>query len=202
MTTTSGSERKARANRANAQASTGPRTAAGKARSRHNARKHGLTTPPDAVQVARMARLLTADCPPGLAPSERAARDQAAWALAQAEVQVARVGHHIALVIDRLFERACRPPRPERAFQNLQRQVQFMPLAFDAMAVGFIRKFMADFAREYRDLADQLRRLDRYLREAEARRRKALHRWIAVWQGPDSRNEARYNLDASLPKGR
>ena len=183
MTSTTASERKARANRANAQTSTGPRTAAGKARSRHNARKHGLTTPPDAVQVARMARLLTADCPPGLAPSERAARDQAAWALAQAEVQVARVGHHIALVLDRLYKRARRPPRSEQKFQKLQRQVQIAPFYFGPMLVRWIRKYMADFAREYRDLADELRRLDRYLREAEARRRKALQRWIAVSQG-------------------
>jgi hypothetical protein len=37
------SERATRANRRNAQASTGPRTAAGKARSGQNARKHGLS---------------------------------------------------------------------------------------------------------------------------------------------------------------
>ncbi|WP_229738126.1 hypothetical protein [Sinisalibacter lacisalsi] len=56
--------------------------------------------------------------------------------------------------------------------------MQIMPLAFDFVQSRFIRKFMADFAREYRDLADQLRWLDRYQREAEARRR-----WIAVSQG-------------------
>jgi len=37
------SELKIEANRANAQASTGPRTEEGKARSSQNARKHGLT---------------------------------------------------------------------------------------------------------------------------------------------------------------
>lgn len=37
------SERKAHANRANARASTGPRTAAGKVRSARNAQRHGLT---------------------------------------------------------------------------------------------------------------------------------------------------------------
>jgi hypothetical protein len=39
------SPRKRRANRRNARASTGPRTAAGKARAAQNARKHGLRVP-------------------------------------------------------------------------------------------------------------------------------------------------------------
>ena len=39
------SERKIKANRANAMASTGPRTRVGKARSSRNARSHGLTLP-------------------------------------------------------------------------------------------------------------------------------------------------------------
>jgi hypothetical protein len=38
------SKRKIAANRKNAQASTGPRTEAGRAASRHNARRHGLAT--------------------------------------------------------------------------------------------------------------------------------------------------------------
>ncbi|MGW8788689.1 hypothetical protein, partial [Heyndrickxia sporothermodurans] len=38
------SERTTQANRRNAQASTGPRSAVGKARSGQNARKHGLST--------------------------------------------------------------------------------------------------------------------------------------------------------------
>jgi hypothetical protein len=37
------SARKVKANRANAQASTGPKTAQGKARTAHNARRHGLS---------------------------------------------------------------------------------------------------------------------------------------------------------------
>jgi len=39
------SVRKIKANRANAQASTGPRTAKGKARAAQNARRHGLNLP-------------------------------------------------------------------------------------------------------------------------------------------------------------
>jgi hypothetical protein len=48
------------ANRANARKSTGPRTRAGKLRSSQNARRHGLTTPPDAAAEARIADLARA----------------------------------------------------------------------------------------------------------------------------------------------
>lgn len=54
-------ERRAEANRKNARASTGPRTAAGKARSAHNAQRHGLSLPaladpawsPEIMTIAR-----------------------------------------------------------------------------------------------------------------------------------------------------
>jgi hypothetical protein len=45
------------ANRANAKKSTGPRSAAGKRRSSQNARRHGLSTPPDAVGIRDIAAL-------------------------------------------------------------------------------------------------------------------------------------------------
>src|SRR2546421_474456 len=59
------SERQIAANRRNAQNSTGPRTAAGKARAADNARRHGLRTPiaTDQVlapQVEPLARAITA----------------------------------------------------------------------------------------------------------------------------------------------
>lgn len=48
MTAMSTSEARTRANRRNAALSTGPKTAAGKARSAQNARRHGLSTPLEA----------------------------------------------------------------------------------------------------------------------------------------------------------
>ncbi len=55
------SARKLRANRANARASTGPRTVAGKARATRNARRHGLTLsaladPARSAEVEALAR--------------------------------------------------------------------------------------------------------------------------------------------------
>lgn len=59
------SERATRANRKNAQSSTGPRTAAGKARSRQNARKHGLSAvdpnPDIEVEISALAVLIAGE---------------------------------------------------------------------------------------------------------------------------------------------
>ncbi|MCJ2095870.1 hypothetical protein MKK67_25715 [Methylobacterium sp. J-072] len=56
------SEPAIRANRRNAQASTGPRTRAGKARAGQNARKHGLSAtdpnPAASADIERLARLI------------------------------------------------------------------------------------------------------------------------------------------------
>lgn len=59
------SERATQANRHNAQASTGPRTAAGKARSGQNARKHGLSAvdpnPEAEAEIERLAMLIAGE---------------------------------------------------------------------------------------------------------------------------------------------
>lgn len=57
------SEAKIAANRRNAQKSTGPRSAAGKARTRHNAFKHGLAAPDsyDAKEIDDLAVEFVAD---------------------------------------------------------------------------------------------------------------------------------------------
>ena len=46
------SRRKIKSNRANAQASTGPKTAQGKARAAQSARRHGLSLPIDSYPMA------------------------------------------------------------------------------------------------------------------------------------------------------
>ncbi|WP_419828568.1 hypothetical protein [Methylobacterium sp.] len=59
------SDRASSANRRNAQASTGPRTPAGKGRSSQNARKHGLSltipNPETSTEIERIAKLIAGD---------------------------------------------------------------------------------------------------------------------------------------------
>ncbi|MCJ2136635.1 hypothetical protein MKK69_21735 [Methylobacterium sp. J-026] len=83
------SERATRANRRNAQASTGPRTSAGKARSGQNARKHGLSAvdlnPAAEAEVERLTVLIA-----GEHVSDAVILDSAR-SVAEAQVQLQRV---------------------------------------------------------------------------------------------------------------
>ena len=96
------SEHATRANRLNAKASTGPRTRAGKARSRQNARKHGLSAaglnPEVDAEVARLVELIM-----GEYGSDEVMR-AAARSLAEAQVQVRRVrAYKVALLSNGVF---------------------------------------------------------------------------------------------------
>lgn len=90
-------ERATRANRRNAQASTGPRSPAGKARSGQNARQHGLSavdpSPEVEAEIDALARLIAGEHVVN-APVLDAAR-----AVAEAQVQLQRVkAFKIALI--------------------------------------------------------------------------------------------------------
>ena len=90
------SERQIAANRANALKSTGPRTAAGRAKSSRNAYRHGLSRPmaPDseAGRVESLARTIV-DEAAGEEQPEAARQDQleAARALAAAQLELKRI---------------------------------------------------------------------------------------------------------------
>ncbi|ACB23235.1 conserved hypothetical protein [Methylobacterium radiotolerans JCM 2831] len=144
------SERASRANRRNAQVSTGPRTLAGKARSRQNARKHGLSAMdpnPDAeIEIERLADLI----------ANRHGRDanvgEAARAIAEAQVQLQRVfACRIALLRNR-------PLNPE----------------------GDARGDEGSPARTSEELLLQLERLERYERRALSRRKFAIRRFYEL----------------------
>src|SRR6187200_3004233 len=97
------SPKQAAANKANAQRSTGPRSIAGKSRSRANALKHGLAVPASATpelapEIARLAHALAGPA------VDHPAVYQAATRVAEAAIDLMRVRHaHIALV-ERLFQ--------------------------------------------------------------------------------------------------
>jgi hypothetical protein len=109
------SQRKIEANRRNALRSTGPRTEAGKARSRRNALKHGLEVPINrdnafAEQIEALATELT----PLSAKPREIVRLAAEWQLEVARVQATRVdiinrklGQQAGTVDDAVDEKAC-----------------------------------------------------------------------------------------------
>jgi hypothetical protein len=137
-------ERQIAANRRNARKSTGPRTAAGKARSSRNARRHGLRTPvaadPSAARdIQRLASVITGGSGE---PIIRAWAERAA----EAVVDLARI-------------RATR--------------ITVAGERWDAHVAGSESPAAARAARVVRRLVPQLAAIDRYERRALARRDKA-----------------------------
>jgi hypothetical protein len=139
------SQARAEANRANAKRSTGPRTAAGKARVSKNALRHGLTAAqPDADSVP--VEVL------GLA-SRLCGRAQAGFAgrnAAESELYLAR----IRIIKQRVLEAVVKRVEAEtKQNQSLDPD--------DVMARALI------------ECADELLKLDGYERKARSRRKKA-----------------------------
>jgi hypothetical protein len=173
------SERRLRANRNNAKRSTGPKTAAGKARSARNARRHGLSVPISSDQQLAaaandLARRIAGDqSSPHLAKSSRA--------IAEAELDVLRAQRFRLDLLRRAFpgrapaslptppERAQDPIRPDEGVilpPNGQSSASLPPA--ENAALAFV------------DLAKQLELADRYERRASSRRKFAIRDFDAL----------------------
>jgi hypothetical protein len=141
------SEAKVAANRRNAQSSTGPRSTAGKARSRRNALRHGLAIPisADAVRATQIAALAEALAGGGTELSQQ----MLAHAAAQAQLEIERLQQAKTDVL----ERAARKLEPATA--PALSEVERMVLAFERKS-----KLLATFAR--------------YERRALSRRKRAI----------------------------
>jgi hypothetical protein len=172
------SERQIAANRRNARKSTGPRSGAGKKRASRNAYRHGLAL--NITSTAVFAKQLDKLVGQIAGETEDAMEIERARAIAQAELELARVRQaKVALI-----ERACAfgaldPPRVAsstriiRLLNTLNRGKFILPKPIDATATMPPCEPERS-AEAVRRVLPELRKLDRYERRAAARRDRAV----------------------------
>lgn len=181
--------RQIRANRKNASKSTGPKTGQGRAKSAGNARGHGLTTSPAQEAVGRWYRIVRDDIAAVPDPMSRDEVDRAALALAEAEARLERVCAVEAYNQQKMLkyiDRRGRKDIPEIA-NHIDDDPEAMELIMenhdDAFTRGAARSLLRTHPNRPPALRAEARRFARYRGEAEAQRRRALRRWIAVSTG-------------------
>jgi hypothetical protein len=162
------SERKLAANQNNATRSTGPRTAQGKSRSKHNALRHGLTTntrhnPAVLPQIERMTKAI---CKQG---ADRLEYEQA-LEIAENEfmvlaVRAARVAATIAPTLTKKSPGA-NEPKPDDEAEQIVCEGQSSP-------------FTQDEATAFRHALPEITLYDRYERRALSRRQRAIRTFVA-----------------------
>lgn len=161
------SERRKRANRRNAQLSTGPVSHIGKQKSALNAIKHGLSSAidPSAESVRAMARLL-------LPASFNDALQTLAIEAARRMVDHARVRHAYRNVYEQLFASCDRPAHDSTSSIRL---LLAKAGVRNSVAGDFVEQFFEiSRPQSISDLARQLDKLARYDRRALSARDRAL----------------------------
>ena len=166
-------------NRENAAKSTGPRTAAGKARSSGNALKHGLTQGPSESAVMTWYEMLTGhELEPGRVPRTRA--ECAAMELAATEAQLALAvaaeerfmedpenGADMSMHLRHVRETV------REAWRTKMGRTPVQPTVHSSRSPAQIKE---KWTPEHQHHA----RLARYRKAAEVRRHKALQKWLSV----------------------
>ena len=172
------------ANKANAQKSTGPVSAKGKAAASQNAKTHGLTSPPDWRRVISWFRIIMADPTVVPDPLSTDAVARAAHVLAEAEASRERAAqveeNHLKEMSDialRGRERSLEE-LDELNLDDMETLEYMMRQAEDPDLRSALRLIKDVSPKRPAALHETRQRLRRYRREAEARRRKALADWI------------------------
>ena len=178
---------------------TGPKTAAEKAVSSKNARRHGLNAPPDAATVTAWFNLILGNGEGAYeAPNAGDPRREAALRLAIAEARYHRALHKVDTheMEPHSTQRRGMKLRDEiwTVFDRMPKRITDGPadpydLAYVNFAINQLQELFAQIGHE--------RRLyKRYLGEARAQRAKALRAWCAFNRDENlnSRNELKLHL--------
>ncbi|NYI27477.1 hypothetical protein [Sulfitobacter geojensis] len=172
------------ANRANALASSGPKTIEGKVTIGHNARKHGATSQLDPERVGLWARIIMDQAEISL----QVAMDEGdgiglAWALARAEVRFNTIAE--ILKAEKIYLVALTNNEKVKAFSASMAERRDRYLLGQATAEEIKtfqnRPTLTEFwekIEENREIERRHRLMRRYYREARSARRKAFQDWI------------------------
>ena len=170
------SSRKSQANRANARVSTGPKTAAGKAHSARNARRHGLSIsalsdPNLSAEIEQMAKhIVGPDTNPEL--HEKARR------IAEAQIELSRVLQTRHRLLSSALSRNDHYPLSEEEFRLLEQATRLV--AKPGYPIPPRAEGARKFALVISGLAGELALIDRYERRARSRRKTAVQEFDAV----------------------
>ena len=178
---------------------TGPKTAAGKAVSSQNARRHGLNAPPEEYLVTAWFNLILNNGEDALEePNADDPRHEAALRLAIAEARYHRALHKVDT---HDTEPNSAQQVANKLFAEVRLVQEFMPrkisdgpvdpfdLEFTEFSLRQVEKLLVEVGREGRLYW-------RYLGEARAQRRRAVRVWCAFNRGENrnSRNELNSQL--------
>ena len=193
MTTAS----KIHANRANARASTGPKTADGRARSARNALRHALSlpvysNPALSEEVETLAREIAG-------PSAVAETKELARRVAEAQIDLRRVRYARYQLLSRALADPYYEPRENTRNKVallrslLQKNAPDLPVE-NLVALNSTPQGPHKFATILSQVAKQLLAMDRYERRALSRRKSAIRAFDATCRRPTDYNNLINNL--------